>query len=881
MTNFDCSRCVLVPQSQHPAGGNILPPTSHPAPGPPTSLEDVWKLVAALDGKDRAEISRRLEDLELKGFQGDNGTDHMNGGMNGADSNKIGITEGDQKPLANGRVAPIVSSARSKSGQAKRQPSFPTDDPSISIVQFSTGTYYCAEEESTIEIDIVRLGNCTGKCVLDWSTEDASAKAGKKYVAANGRIEFAAGDSVKKVGINILSDDSWDATLEFKVVLSNPSDCSLGKYLDNCRIKILDDDSFPTNKFKEQLQHGQCEEIAFWPLMMQYIEMNIKDRVVEWGTWKTILTDQMKNVIFIFNIHLSRYLVDQVLSEKGQARPQDMLVPNNADLTLWCLALARIIPFFFIHLIDFRKCYWKVGGTSRKRLQSNLIRKFLNYDHTSRSQVKESDLIMAIARDSPNVVTDCYIRFFVLVKSAGSVTMLIIYQSLQGKALAILPVAAFPILMLLFLACRSKKSARVNDAVNDAQNKLVQETDHVITRYQLYADYNCRPQAVDAMEAVINKVNGAITARAAVHVNNKYFAPWLRDIILCLWIVFGGHWVLVGNIKLGEYLATASIFSAVGGGFLQIYETILVMSACAPSLYNIVWLMNLAVDVEPRMKINREKRKLGENMRQHEREEALKAAGGMSKSLVPADRVPLKFIDVGFSYGVSNSGQAPPIVALSGSNCQISQGRMVCIVGPRSQGKSTFLKLLGGVLLPQQGTIFTPPWLRVLHVSQEPVFFEGTLLNNLVIGVNADDVEDSDPQRVLRIVERLGLQNRIVDKIASKTVENWDEVLSRTQKLLLSVARALVANPEVLVMHSPAVHLDRTNAEKVFTLLREFVDKKGLEQDPRGWRQRRPRTCVITSNRIDGVQLADHILLCQNKVVKEIRKDTVGEEMLM
>jgi ABC-type multidrug transport system fused ATPase/permease subunit len=294
--------------------------------------------------------------------------------------------------------------------------------------------------------------------------------------------------------------------------------------------------------------------------------------------------------------------------------------------------------------------------------------------------------------------------------------------------------------------------------------------------------------------------------------------------------------------------------------------------------------MNLPVDVEPRMKINREKRKLGENMRQHEREEALKAAGGMSKSLVPADRVPLRFINVGFSYGVHGGEQSelsPPTVALSGSNCQISQGRMVCIVGPRSQGKSTFMKLLGGVLLPQNGTIFTPPWLRVLHVSQEPVFFEGTLLDNLVIGVNPDDVEDSDPGRVARITERLGLQSRILTKITATSIENWDEVLSRTQKLLLNVARALIANPEVLVMHSPAVHLDRTNAEKVFTLLREFVDKKGLEQDPTGWRYRRPRTCVITSNRIDGVHMSDHVFLCQNKAVTEIRKDSVAEEMLM
>jgi hypothetical protein len=53
-----------------------------------------------------------------------------------------------------------------------------------------------------------------------------------------------------------------------------------------------------------------------------------------------------------------------------------------------------VIPMFMVHFLEFREVYFKIGGTSRKTLQGNLVRKFLNYDESSRAQLGPSDLIM-------------------------------------------------------------------------------------------------------------------------------------------------------------------------------------------------------------------------------------------------------------------------------------------------------------------------------------------------------------------------------------------------------------------------------------------------------------------------------------------------------
>merc|ERR1719329_465724 len=78
--------------------------------------------------------------------------------------------------------------------------------------------------------------------------------------------------------------------------------------------------------------------------------------------------------------------------------------------------------------------------------------------------------------------------------------------------------------------------------------------------------------------------------------------------------------------------------------------------------------------------------------------------------------------------------------------CEMKQGELVALVGPAGCGKSTMLRILGGAILPSNldansQLLFVPPHLRMLHVSSMPLFFEGTLMSNLVFGVSINDVD--------------------------------------------------------------------------------------------------------------------------------------------
>lgn len=205
---------------------------------------------------------------------------------------------------------------------------------------------------------------------------------------------------------------------------------------------------------------------------------------------------------------------------------------------------------------------------------------------------------------------------------------------------------------------------------------------------------------------------------------------------------------------------------------------------------------------------------------------------------------------------------------LESVNLEIPQGKLVCITGLPGHGKGTLLRVLADVLMPTSGSVFVPSHLRVLHVQIQEKLYEGSIAFNVYFALLASrgllkvgDLDEEELARGVRVCKALGMMPHVID-----AVENFQnkqgthsEGLSLTTKVRIQLARALIANPEVLVLHMPCDSLRATQAEVVITKLREFVDNKGVElpEDVSG--RRRPRTCIFTSNHHHILEKADTI----------------------
>lgn len=779
------------------------------------------------------------------------------------------------------------------------------DEQHECILQFSAPSYFCTEgEDVEMIVDVMRLGDDTHPCSCFYETHDSSAKAGEKYLHTSGTLQFGTGESLKSINIPLLDDDSWNATLEFEVELSKPNACQLGKYLNRCRVKCIDDDTFPTNRFAERIKQKVAKHklvTADFALMLEYFKMNYTNPTVRKASIKLVIYGQVGNLYFIFQLLLTQHLIDKVLQRIHLGKTEEECTPvlwvfecpdnvSEGQVLLLILMLLFIIPYAFVHYFDYRRMYWKIGGASRKLLQANLLRKFLHYNEESRNQLSMSDLIMAINRDSGELASNGYLQIFPLWWMTTRLVFIVCLQMIIGTWFAIIPVLVFPIVLAVSLKVRSKITRKTFKERNQTQNDMIGHVEMAVNCFRLIADFAERPECIDKFEQWIGRFNVSNATANGVKVNNTMVSSWLSILFIGLWFVIGGSSVLDGG-KIGTFVTTLGIFKAVGASWSTIYKIILAVQTALVPLGRVTTLMNMKTDLEERKIVNRKRRALGEERRQDARRASKE---NVSQTTYAADRVPIEIIDVSYHYLMSDLQVAPPMQNL---NAEFSQGSLVALVGLPAKGKTTVAKLIGSVIVPSRGVVAIPPHLRVLHISQQPVFFEGTLLTNLTYGVKGSH-PDQALDRVMAICKRLRVPPHLLELLLrSKDEEgsvklvkrqtmndiaalNWNDKLSTTQRSQLNLARALINNPEVLVAHKPTLYFDEELSSHSFQVLRAFAHEKGLEQDPAGWRHRRPRTCVFTVASRAGLAAADKIFEVREDQMLEVNADQVSDSML-
>ena len=170
----------------------------------------------------------------------------------------------------------------------------------------------------------------------------------------------------------------------------------------------------------------------------------------------------------------------------------------------------------------------------------------------------------------------------------------------------------------------------------------------------------------------------------------------------------------------------------------------------------------------------------------------------------------LKIHDVSVSFTLADGAL---LRVLQGVNISIHQGRTVSIVGRSGCGKSTLLNVLAGLLQPSAGALATPggrPLPTCGYVFQSPRLMPWlTVRQNLEFVLKAHAVDQREwDERIRRKLDLVGL---------SGYVEEYPLRLSGGMQQRVGLARALVIEPELLLMDEPFSHLDEITAQRLRT----------------------------------------------------------------
>jgi ABC-type multidrug transport system fused ATPase/permease subunit len=222
----------------------------------------------------------------------------------------------------------------------------------------------------------------------------------------------------------------------------------------------------------------------------------------------------------------------------------------------------------------------------------------------------------------------------------------------------------------------------------------------------------------------------------------------------------------------------------------------------------------------------------------------------------------IRFESVTFSYGEGEKA------ALADAGFYIPKGKTTAIVGKSGAGKSTIINLLLRFYDPQKGDVFIDDEpLRSLKVesyrrhigivSQDTFIFNDTVRNNIafgLMGVPSDEIITDAAKRAGADEFISGLQHGYDTILGERGVR-----LSGGERQRISIARAILKNPEILVLDEATSSLDTRTEELIHNAITDLS---------------RNRTVVIIAHRLSTIKNADQLIVLRDGRVTETGSET-------
>ena len=335
---------------------------------------------------------------------------------------------------------------------------------------------------------------------------------------------------------------------------------------------------------------------------------------------------------------------------------------------------------------------------------------------------------------------------------------------------------------------------------------------------------------LDRFESLHGEYAGHAIAAARVFHTYMPFIGFISGVGTCIILGYGGHLALLGEITVGE-LAAFVLYLGMFFGPIQtmgdLYNAVLSTAASAERIFQLL-------DTEPQVR-NRP-----------------------NACTLPSLRGEVVFDHVWFRYDSTPSEQW----VLKDISFEAKPSQTIALVGHTGSGKTSIISLLARFYEPDQGSIrvdgveLQSATVESLHqqigiVTQENFLFTGSVMENLKYG--RPQATEDEVREASRILGTDGMIQRFAEGYQTKVGERGSN-LSAGERQLLTITRAMVARPRILILDEATSAVDPQTEEVMQHALEKLFEQ---------------RTCFVIAHRLSTVRNAHKILVLDQGTILE------------
>ena len=513
----------------------------------------------------------------------------------------------------------------------------------------------------------------------------------------------------------------------------------------------------------------------------------------------------------------------------------DRVVPNEAIESLIALTIGVLIALGFDFIIKTLRAQFvdKAGKRADARMSRLIFDKLLNMRLDNRRQ--KSGAMASIVREFDTLRDFFTSATLVAVVDLPFIFLFIWVISLIAGPLALVPLVAVPLVIISglviqpFLARIAESSMKTNMS---KQSVLVETLNGLET-----------VQATGSGRLMRRRFEEASDAQSDLGLKNRMLSQFainsaasIQQLAQIATIFFGVFLIQSGTITMGAMIAAVILGGRTLAPLSQLASAMSRANGARQAYRSLSALMNDDVDTQ---KLTRSR---------------------LSRPHLSGEVV-LKNVNYTFP------GSANPIIR--NLSLKIPAGQKVAIVGRMGSGKSTMSRLISGLIEPSEGSVLIDGVdLRQIDPSdvrrnvgvmlQETWLFSGTVKENLQMGFY-----EYDDAHLLNIARISGVDDFVASHPQGYDMELRErgEGLSGGQRQSINLARALLHDPNLLILDEPTSSMDTATEKVVIERLKNWTGD---------------RTMVMVTHRNTLLELADRVLVMDQGVIVA---DTTPEKL--